>query len=49
MIGASAGVMAVLFYLSSYSPNMRIRFFIIDIKLIYIALFLLILDIIQKK
>ena len=47
MIGASAGVMAVLFYLSSYSPNMRIRFFIIDIKLIYIALFLLILDIIQ--
>ena len=47
MIGASAGVMAVLFYLSSYSPNMRIRFFIIEIKLIYIALFLLILDIIQ--
>ena len=43
MIGASAGVMAMLFYLSSYSPNMRIRFFIIDIKLIYIALFLLIL------
>ena len=47
MIGASAGVMAVLFYLSSYNPNLRIRLFIVDVKLIYIALFLLILDIIQ--
>lgn len=47
MIGASAGVMAVLFYLSSYNPNLRIRLFIVEVKLIYIALFLLILDIIQ--
>ena len=47
MIGASSGVMAVLFYLTSYSPNMNIRLFIANIKLVYIAVFLLILDIIQ--
>ena len=47
MIGSSAGVMAVLFYLTSYSPNMNIRLFIANIKLVYIAVFLLILDVIQ--
>ena len=47
MIGSSAGVMAVLFYLTSYSPNLSIRLFIANIKLVYIAVFLLILDIIQ--
>lgn len=47
MIGSSAGVMAVLFYLTTYSPNMSIRLFIANIKLVYIAVFLLILDVIQ--
>ena len=47
MIGASAGVMSVLFYLASYSPQMAIRIFFFDIKIIYIALFLFFYDIIQ--
>ena len=47
MIGASAGVMSVLFYLASYSPQMGIRIFFFDIKIIYIALFLVFYDIIQ--
>ena len=47
MIGASAGVMSVLFYLASYSPQMGIRIFFFDVKIIYIALFLFFYDIIQ--
>ena len=47
MIGASAGVMSVLFYLASYSPQMGIRIFFFDIKIFYIALFLFFYDIIQ--
>ena len=47
MIGASAGVMSVLFYLASYSTQMGIRIFFFDIKIIYIALFLFFYDIIQ--
>ena len=47
MIGASAGVMSVLFYLASYSPQMGIRIFFFDIKIIYIALFLFFYDIVQ--
>ena len=47
MIGASAGVMSVLFYLASHSPQMGIRIFFFDIKIIYIALFLFFYDIIQ--
>ena len=47
MIGASAGVMSVLFFLTSYSPNYKIRLIFFDIKIIYIALFLFFYDIIQ--
>jgi len=47
MIGASAGVMSVLFFLAVYSPQYRIRIIFFDIKILYIALFLLIYDIIQ--
>ena len=47
MIGSSAGVMAVLFYITSYNPNHTIRFFFLNIKLLYIAIFLLLMDIIQ--
>ena len=47
MIGASAGVMSVLFYLASYNPQRIIRIFFFDIKIIYVALFLFIYDIIQ--
>lgn len=47
MIGSSAGVMAILFYITSYNPNHTIRFFFVNIKLLYIAIFLLLMDIIQ--
>ena len=47
MIGSSAGVMAILFYVTSYNPNHTIRFFFVNIKLLYIAVFLLLMDIIQ--
>lgn len=47
MIGSSAGVMAILFYITSYNPNHKIRFFFVNIKLLYIAVFLLLMDIIQ--
>ena len=47
MIGSSAGVMAILFYITSYNPNHTIRFFFFNIKLLYIAIFLLLMDIIQ--
>ena len=47
MIGSSAGVMAILFYITSYNPNHTIRFFFVNVKLLYIAVFLLLMDIIQ--
>ncbi len=47
MIGSSAGVMAILFYITSYNPNHTIRFFFLNIKLLYIAIFLVLMDIIQ--
>ena len=47
MIGASAGVMSVLFFLTAYDPQYRIRIIFFDIKILYIALFLFFYDIIQ--
>ncbi|MBL6681296.1 MAG: rhomboid family intramembrane serine protease [Flavobacteriaceae bacterium] len=47
MIGSSAGVMAIIFYIKSYNTNHTIRFFFVNIKLLYIAVFLLLMDIIQ--
>ena len=47
MIGSSAGVMAVLFYIASYNPNHTIRFFFFNIPVLLIAVFLLLADIIQ--
>ena len=47
MIGASAGVMSVLFFLAAYSPKYRIRIIFFDVKILYIALFLFFYDIIQ--
>ena len=47
MIGASAGVMSVLFFLAAYDPHYRIRIIFFDIKILYIALFLFFYDIIQ--
>ena len=47
MIGSSAGVMAVFIFLASYSPSYSFRILTFDIKIIYIASFLVLLDIIQ--
>ena len=47
MIGASAGVMSVFIFLTSYNPDFRIRLLIFDVKIIYIATVLLIIDVIQ--
>ena len=47
MIGASAGVMSVLVFLTVYNPNYRIRIVFFNIKVLYIAFFLLVYDIIQ--
>lgn len=48
LLGASAGVMAVVIGISSHIPQYSIRFrFIGDVKLLYIAVFLVVLDIVQ--
>ena len=47
MIGSSAGVMAVFIFLTSYNPNYSFRILTFNIKIIYIASFLVILDIVQ--
>lgn len=48
LIGASAGVMAVLIGIATYIPNMRVRLmFLGSIKFWWIAAFLVIVDIVQ--
>tara|TARA_B100000780_G_scaffold92732_2_gene64297 strand:- start:1339 stop:2193 length:855 start_codon:yes stop_codon:yes gene_type:complete len=47
MIGSSAGVMAVFIFLTSYNPNYSFRILTFNIKIIYIASFLVVLDIVQ--
>lgn len=47
LIGSSAGVMAVLIFMCSYMPQQEVRLFVFNIKLIYIGLFFVILDLIQ--
>ena len=47
MIGASAGVMAVFIFLASYSPDFKIQIFFISVKIYYLAILLVVFDIIQ--
>ena len=47
MIGASAGVMAVFIFLASYSPGFKIQIFFINVKIYYLAILLVVFDIIQ--
>ena len=48
LMGASAGVMAVLVGIATYIPNMRVRLMLVgSIKFWYIAGFLVLLDVIQ--
>lgn len=47
MIGASAGAIAVFVFLASHTPNYTFRLIIFDVKIFYIALFIIIMDLIQ--
>ena len=48
LIGASAGVTAVLLFISAYIPNQEIRLFgLINIKLWYLGAFVVLMDLIQ--
>ena len=47
LIGASAGVTAVLIFICSYIPNQEVRLFFFNVKLWYIGAFFVLLDLIQ--
>ena len=47
MIGASAGVMAVFIFMSTYSPDLEIRLILFNVKLRYLGIAFLLLDIVQ--
>lgn len=47
MIGASAGVMAVLIFMSTYSPDLEVRLILFNVKLRYLGLAFVLLDVIQ--
>ena len=47
MIGASAGVMAIFIFMSTYSPDLEIRLILFNVKLRYLGIAFLLLDIVQ--
>lgn len=47
LVGASAGVMAVLIFVCTYLPNQEIRLFVFNIKLWYIGAAFVLMDLIQ--
>ena len=47
MIGASAGAIAVFVFLTSHMPSYTFRLIIFDVKIVYIALIIIIMDLIQ--
>lgn len=47
MIGSSAGVMAVLIFSCTYMPHQQIRFLFFNVKLMYLGIGLVVLDILQ--
>ncbi|GEQ86086.1 rhomboid family intramembrane serine protease [Patiriisocius marinistellae] len=47
LLGASAGVRAIVFFIAGYSPNMQMRIFTFNIKLWHIAAVLFALDVLQ--
>ena len=47
LIGASAGVTAVLIFICSYIPNQEVRLFFFNVKLWYIGAFFVLLDLVQ--
>jgi len=47
LIGASAGVTAVLIFICAYIPNQEVRVFFFNVKLWYIGAFFILIDLIQ--
>jgi len=47
MVGASAGVMAILIFVCTYVPNQEVRLFVFNIKLWYIGAFFVLKDLVQ--
>ena len=47
MIGSSAGVMSLLIFMSTYSPYLEVRLILLNVKLLYIGIAFIILDVIQ--
>ena len=47
MIGASAGVMAVFIFMSTYSPDLEVRLILFNLKLRYLGIAFVLLDLVQ--
>ncbi|MCE2611650.1 rhomboid family intramembrane serine protease [Flavobacteriaceae bacterium D16] len=47
LIGASAGVTAVLIFICAYMPNQEVRLFFFNVKLWYIGAFVVLMDLVQ--
>lgn len=47
MVGSSAGVMSLLIFMSTYSPNLEVRLITFNVKLLYIGIIFMMLDVIQ--
>ena len=47
MVGASAGVMSVFIFMSTYSPSLEIKLILFNIKLRYLGIAFVLLDVIQ--
>lgn len=47
LVGSSAGVMAVLIFIATYTPNQPIRIFIFNIKLWQLGAFFVLIDLLQ--
>jgi len=47
LIGASAGVTAVLIFICAYIPNQEVRLFVFNLKLWYIGAFFVLIDLVQ--
>jgi membrane associated rhomboid family serine protease len=47
LIGASAGVRAIMIFIAAYAPNTQLRIFTFNIKLWHIGVFVVLLDLIQ--
>ena len=47
LVGASAGVMAILIFVATYTPNQEVRLLFINVKLQYIGIAFVVIDILQ--